>query len=408
MAAMAATAVLAAGCVASHSRATPVVNVPTIAGGGVNPTIEIHPPGALPTIGQAPPTGDNLVTLEGQARSVETTAGVGPLDSVRLTGAPTLSISADVVDGGGVDHGTGGLTASGADVTVKGTGMRLHGRVVVKPGSVTVDGASVEFATQVTIAAAHLTFQPPTPTPPASTSPTNAPTTTVPPPPPVTLAGPLTVRVTGASSAGVAGAGLRLADPPADLTASAGEADFSWAGSGSLTTASGPLTAGYLGVRAQQLNVTLHRGSGRVDVHGTGLALQAFTDGAPRLRTPARFDVLGNHATAGFLGRRRAFVWTPRNLGSTYDLAILRIRPGNAAAGQIHLGLLPMPPMFGGEPHALVGGDTSGLKSGDRIDSLIARNGDDKRSVGFDPVSTSTLILIVEGNFDPITVTVQL
>jgi hypothetical protein len=52
-------------------------------------------------------------------------------------------------------------------------------------------------------------------------------------------------------------------------------------------------------------------------------------------------------------------------------------------------------------------GDTGGLKSGDPIDSLIARNGDDKRSIGYDAPAHTLLVLVVEGNFDPITVTVQ-
>ena len=97
---------------------------------------------------------------------------------------------------------------------------------------------------------------------------------------------------------------------------------------------------------------------------------------------------------------------TLRNLGNTYDMAILSIHPGNVAARGVHIGLRPMPPMFGGESHALVGGDTAGLKSGDAIDSLVARHGDDKRSLGYDAAPGVALVLVVQGNFDPITVTV--
>ena len=121
-----------------------------------------------------------------------------------------------------------------------------------------------------------------------------------------------------------------------------------------------------------------------VAVHGTGLALQAYANGVPQLRISARIDVLSTGATTGFFAYRHAFVWTPRNLDNHYDMAILSIHPGNAAARGVHLGLLPMPAMFGGEPHAAVGGDTAGLKGGDAIDSLIARHGDDKRSIGYD------------------------
>jgi hypothetical protein len=195
----------------------------------------------------------------------------------------------------------------------------------------------------------------------------------------VAVAGPVTIR---SPAVQVAGTDLRWVDAPADLAVSSSEADLSWAGSGSITTAHGPIQSTYLGVRAQQLQATLHRTSSSVGVHGTGLALQAFSNGVPQLRVPARIDILSTGATTGFLGYRRAFVWTPRNLGNTYDMAILSIHPANAAAGGVHVGLLPMPAMFGGEPHALVGGDTAGLKGGGAIDSLIARHGDDKRSIG--------------------------
>jgi hypothetical protein len=204
----------------------------------------------------------------------------------------------------------------------------------------------------------------------------------------------------------ISGSGLRLVDAPVDLSVASGEADLSWAGTGSITTGQGPLQATYLGVRAQQLQAKLHRTSSEVDVEGTGLALQAYANGVPQLRVPARIDVLSSGATTGLLGHRHAFVWTPRNLDNTYDMAILSIRPGNAAAAGVHVGLLPMPAMFGGESHALVGGDTAGLKSGGAIDSLIARHGDDKRSIGYDAPPGVPLVLIIQGNFDSITVTV--
>jgi hypothetical protein len=213
----------------------------------------------------------------------------------------------------------------------------------------------------------------------------------------------VTLRGTGLQ---VSGAGLRLLNPPTQLVVASGEADLSWAGSGSITTGQGPLHATYLGVRAQDLHATLVRSGSAVQVNGTGLALQAYANGVPQLRISARIDVLSSGATTGFFHLRHAFVWTPRNLDNHYDMAILSIHPGNAAAGGVHLGLLPMPAMFGGEPHGTVGGDTAGLKSGDAIDSLIARHGNDKRSIGYDAPAGVPLVLIIEGNFAPITVTV--
>ena len=373
--------------------------------------IAVVPPGgpASPGTpgGQGAPASGNLVTLAGQARSVETTAALGGLGSIHLSGPSVLTVTADVTDGAGVHHGVGTLTAQGSDLVVAGTGPQLRGRLVVRPGSVTVDAPAIDATGSVTVTAAKLTFQAPTPAPPTTNAGSTAATTTVPPPPPVTLEGPVTLQAAGTVTPMVSGTGLRVVDAPADLHVSSTEADLSWAGPGSITTEDGrPIQAHFLGVRAQQLGATLHRSPKQVDVRGTGRALQAYADGVPQFRTPARFDVSSTRATTGFLRHRRAFVWTPRNLGSTYDMAILRIRPGNAAAGSVHIGLQPMPAMFGGEPHSAVGADTSGLEGGDRIDSLIARNGDDKRSIGYDAPPGSVLVLVIEGNFEPITVTI--
>jgi hypothetical protein len=346
---------------------------------------------------------------------VETTATVTGLSSVHLSGSSVLTATADVIDDRGHDLGSGTLTANGTDVVVSSTSLQLTSRLRVQPGQVIVNNGAagtigIGFSGTATATSAHLTFQPPpatpaapavTPAPAAGSPATVVATTTV--PPPVAVTGPVTIRADGLQ---ISGADLHLVNPPTDFDLTSSEADLSWAGSGSLTTAAGPLQAAYLGVRAQQLHATVDRAAAEVDVHGSGLALQAFADGVPQLRVPARVDILSRGATTGFLVTKHAFVWTPRNLANTYDMAILSIRPANAAAGGVHLGLQPMPPMFGGEPHASVGGDTAGLKSGDAIASLIARHGDDKRTIGYDAAPGVPLVLVIQGNFDPITVTV--
>ena len=349
--------------------------------------------------------GPNLVTLAGQARSVETTSALAGLATIHLSGPSVLTATIDVTDAAGHHLGTGGVKAVGNDVVVTGPGLTVRGRMRIQPDQVTLnDGASgavaLDLPARSTIAAGTITFQPPSP--PASAAST-APATTLP-PPPVTLSGPIAV---GSGSIEVTGSSLRFTDAPAEMQLASPEADFSWAGSGSITTATtAPLQAAYLGVRAQRLNVSVRRSPAAVDVGGTALALQAFADGLPQLRTSARVDIASAHAATGLLNQKRAFVWTPRNLGSTFDMAILRIRPANAAAAGVHIGLLPMPPMFGGEPHGLTGGDTTGLKGGIAIQSLIARHGDDKRSIGYDAPPGVQMELILEGNFDPITVSV--
>jgi hypothetical protein len=396
------------------SRNTPTTAAPLVTpglpGSGSPPGTAATAPAPVPGAGD-----DNLMTLSGSARSVQTTASVTGLSSVQLAGSLVLTATGDVVDRNGRDLGTGSLRAQDTDVTVTapGSSMYLASQLRVQLGLVTVNAGGsgsigLGFSGSATIAGANLTFQPPPPPPPAPPATpaagapaTVAPTTTV--PPPRAVAGPVTLRADGLQ---IAGSNLTLVNPPASVTVSSSEADLSWAGSGTITTAQGPLQAPYLGVRAQDLQATLVRTGGAVTVHGTGLALQAYANGIPQLRVAAAIDVLSTHATTGFFNLKPAFVWTPRNYDNTYDMAILSIHPGNAAARGVHVGLLPMPPMFGGEPHALVGGDTAGLKSGDAIDSLIARNGDDKRSIGYDAPPGVPLVLIVQGNFPTITVTV--
>jgi hypothetical protein len=379
------------------------------------------------TLATVPGGGDNEVTLEAKARSVETTATIAGLRSAHFSGTPLLTATGEVTDHAGHFLGTGTLRADGSDVAVSAGDVQVTGQMRIQPGQVTATGGSITVGVAgsgpATVAASRLTFQPPPPpappapavpdappptpaaTPPTAapvTTPTTAaPATTV--APPVAIAGPVTVR---AASVGITGSSLRFVDAPADLAVSSPEADLSWAGSGVITSGRGPIQATYLGVRAQRLQATIHRGAAEVDVQGTGLALQAYANGVPQFRVAARIDVLSSGATTGFLGHRHAFAWTPRNLDNITDMAILSIRPGNAAASGVHIGLRPMPPMFGGEPHALVGGDTAGLKGGDGIDSLIARHGDDKRSIGYDAPPGVQMVLIVQGNFDPITVTI--
>jgi hypothetical protein len=373
-------------CDTSTTKATTApITLPT------SPPTQAQGPG--PTATTTPvtfPITNNLVTLDGQARSVETTASLSGLSSIHVSGDPVLT-----VDGAVAGRGVGTLTAAGGDVTITGTEMAVAGRARIQPGVVTLNSSglqstSVTLSQTAVVSAVTLTFQPKV---------TNSSTTV----PSVSLTSPVTVTN---ASAGLGGGDLRWVDAPSELHAVTSEGDLSWAGSGDIQTGNGPLRATYLGVRAQDMVATLQRSSSTVTVNGTGHALQAYANGVPQFRVPARIDVLSTGATTGFLGRRHAFVWTPRNLNSVFDMAILSIHPGNAAGGSVHVGLLPMPPMFGGEPHALVGGDTSGLKGGSAIDSLIARNGDDKRSIGYDAGAGQEIVLIVQGNFDTITVTI--
>lgn len=401
---------LATGCHTTpiHSGSGPLVPLT-----GPSPSSSVLGPAAAGPLAPvtAPGEENNLVTLATtSARSVETTAEVTGLASISLSGTSVLTATGDVTDHTGRNLGTGTLRAQGENLTVAtgAAGMELSSSIRFQPGGVTlnpgVDGSiGLQLAnSSASISGTGLTFQPPpATTAPATTAAASAATTTV--PPPAAIAGPVTFDGT---SVAIGGSSLAWRNPPAAFSVSSGEADLSWAGGGSITAAQGVFQASYLGVRAQQLNATIDRSAAAVGVTGTGLALQVYANGVPQIQVAARIDVLNTEARTGFFQTHPAFIWTPRNLDGTYDMAILSIHPGNAAAAGVHLGLLPMPAMFGGEPHALVGGDTSGLKGGDAIDSLIARNGNDQRSIEA-PVGVP-IVLVVQGNFAPITVTVTI
>jgi hypothetical protein len=190
--------------------------------------------------------------------------------------------------------------------------------------------------------------------------------------------------------------------------------EFSWAGSGEIDVVGQQLTGEHLGAMGF-FRVTLNRGPDTVELTAAGAAQQVFVDGQPALKTTAFIDRLRPDITvhAGDSNQSAYVTWAPRDIGP-FGVCILRIAPRSGHAEWVNVGLQHMPPMFGGEPHDPVGGDTSGMGDGgrvfggaDAIDSFIGVRDTDRRDLSVSvPPDTApgvyTIEFAIEGNFDPV------
>jgi hypothetical protein len=205
--------------------------------------------------------------------------------------------------------------------------------------------------------------------------------------------------------------------------------DLSWAGTGHVTGDGVDSQATFTGLRLLDVDAALDRRGASVTVGGEADVAQVYADGVPLLRTTATVGLL--HDAGGVFrtpealqvaaGQRGRFIWAPRNTGRV-DMNIMRIRPATADAAWVALRLETAPPMWGGEPHAGVGGDTTGLSDkgtgglfGPRraapIDATLGAGKADRREIAFDvPASAAkgphVLALVLEGNFEPMRVEV--
>jgi hypothetical protein len=189
---------------------------------------------------------------------------------------------------------------------------------------------------------------------------------------------------------------------------------FSWAGSGEIAVADQHLTGEFVGAMGS-LTVQLERAPDAVQVIGSGGVQQAFVDGQPMLKTTATVERLRSEITvrAGDANSSAYATWAPRDTGS-FGACIVRVAPRSGHAEWVNVGLQHLPPMFGGEQHAPVGGDTSGmgaqgrLFSGpDAIDSFIGVGDADRRDLSLSvpagtPPGVYPIEIAVEGNFDPV------
>ncbi|MEY2453637.1 MAG: hypothetical protein QOD92_3211 [Acidimicrobiaceae bacterium] len=206
---------------------------------------------------------------------------------------------------------------------------------------------------------------------------------------------------------------VRWLDPPASMTFE-NVNEFSWAGSGEIAVDDQHLSGEYLGAMGS-LSVSLTRAADAVQLTGSGGVQQVFVEGQPALSTTATIERLRADTTvrAGDSNETTYVTWAPRATGS-FGVCILRIAPRSGHAEWVNVGLQHMPPMFGGEMHPPVGGDTSGLGDDgrffggpDAIDSFIGVGDADRRDLSLSvPADTSPGVYVIEiaieGNFEPV------
>jgi hypothetical protein len=334
------------------------------------------------------------------------------------------------VDGRDLGDGVVSATGAGAGVRSGGRDLRLDAAVRVVRGTVIVSGGTLSGAPVVTVRGV-LSFSP-TPKQTNSSASSAPPTTAA----PVPLASG--AKVTPRSVAGgdqpvaeISGANLEWTDAPSQLTVRADRVrhDLSWAGTGHIIGGGVDVAPEFNGLRLTAVDATITRHGASSDVNGTAAVVQVYADGLPKLRTTAsiglRQDAGGIFRVPEALtvpaGQRGRFIWAPRNTGRA-DMNILRIRPASPDASWVAVRLETAPPMWGGEPHAGVGGDTTGLSAqgsgglfrsdkAARIDATLGSGKADRREIAFDVPGGAVrgqhvLRVVLEGNFDPITVEV--
>ncbi|MEY2459222.1 MAG: hypothetical protein QOG30_1052 [Acidimicrobiaceae bacterium] len=202
-------------------------------------------------------------------------------------------------------------------------------------------------------------------------------------------------------------------DPPPSMEfRAAGE--FSWTGSGDIGIADQHLSGQYLGAMGS-LTVTLTRTADAIQLAASGPTEQVFVDGQPALNTSATIERLRTDITAhaGDSNDSTYVTWAPGDTGS-FGMCILRVVPRSGHAEWVNVGLQHMPPMFGGEQHAPIGGDTSGMGDHgrffggpDAIDSFIGVGDADRRDLSLNvPVGTPPGVypieIAIEGNFESV------
>jgi hypothetical protein len=324
--------------------------------------------------------------------------------------AATGPIPGTVKDAAGADLGPGTLRLGAGPAALAALGIVIDGQLDADAGGVTITAATIRVvAGDLTVGGHGLVFQPNTPA--------GKPT------PPSRNLGDTTVTVTNPGVTVDLGGAKRWENAPAYLILSSRErSSLSWAGGlGRVLGVNGrPITAtGTLGLKADGLTVELSRSPQGIDLAGEGRVRQVYADGLPRLQAKGRVDIKRppNPTAPGSKGQ---FTWAPTNT-TDYDLAISRIRPANEHAKWVNLALDQLPMMCGRPTCDRLGGNTDGLgRAGSggfltggakRTNAVILPRTGDERSISFDvptgtPPGDYNLVLVLEGNFAPITVTV--
>lgn len=337
--------------------------------------------------------------LEGTARSVAFEGRIVALRRVEIHAE--VRVITEVFDAQGAAIGRGTLVAGGGPVVVEGDELAVDAAFTATPGTVHLTKGSLHIDGDAAVTAPRLRLE-------TAEEPKGRPLAS-----PVRIDGDLPVDFEGRAV---------LTEPELQLAKGSGNrATLSWAGSGRIDVPRQPVFAGeWLGVKAKRLGVTLRLAD--LHVEGTHDPQQVYVDGVPQLRADKVGVDIVRRPDPVPVGGRGSFDWAPRNRSSV-DMAIMRIAPGNAAGAWVNLALDALPPMFGGENRTPPGGDTAGLgkrgggmglfgsRSASPIDAVILPGTADKESISFDVASSAPpgryeLVLVVEGNFEPVRVTI--
>jgi hypothetical protein len=365
-----------------------------------------------PVAGGVPGAAPGTATFNVNGRSVVIDDGAVRLDTLSLRpkgDGTTLRFGGRVRDGSGRDLGSGTVAVTGL-ATVKGD-LTLSSVLTVTAGGVSlgVDGSAdpqLQASGATTVDGASMTFA--------------RHRDDGPPEEPAPVAGPLRVEE-GAPMSITAGA--EWTSPAAEVTVDgSGRTTVSWAGSSEVKLADGrSITSGFGGVKGTGLRITFRREGGAVIASGELQPQQVYADGLPQLSASAGVSIKSAPRPVRS-GGGGEFTWAPFNSGAT-DMVMMRIRPGNELARSINLALEKLPPMCGAEscPFGERGGDAAGF--GNRggffgggaspINAVILPGTGDERRISFDlpnglPPGNHEMVVIVEGNFEPVTVRIPL
>lgn len=348
-------------------------------------------------------SGTRAPTAEATARAVAYEGGIVDLPSLTLAGAPRLRTHGEVADAAGAPLGKGSLAAAGGTLGLAGAGLAVdlaYGELRLAGGTARLLHRAPGFslatvaAPRLIVTATTLSF-----TPDGASQPRQ-------------LAGPVTVVVDGGTSDVEATGDVEWTDPPpvVRLEGRRARTTLSWAGTGVVRSGDMEHRAGYLGIKASSLRGSAERTGADVRLVVDADLLQVYADGVPKLPGKGRVRVKSRPGKVP-RGTGGSFTWAPENDGHT-DFVMTRIRPGNAEAGWVSLGLDPLPAMCGGEPCPKLGGDTSGFRKGRPINAVIIPGTGDERTISFlVPIDAALgahrIVLVVEGNFEPIEVVVE-
>lgn len=364
------------------------------------PTTSAAPaPAGLPAVPAVP--GPNGVAAG--ARSAAYEGGLAGIESLKLRGG-SLDFTGQVVDGSGARH-RGTVRSSGPELHVAGKGLdvTVAGELRITATGVRLPLGQFTVATSSNLTAASGSF---------TLQPTQGPPSGGPPPAPTAIPGPLTLVGEPGVTARLGSSGeAEWIDAPAVLRlVGKGRTTLSWGGPGVVRAAGQDHRAEFLGVKASALNGTAERVGGGVRVQATATFLQVYADGLPKLPGTGRMRLKSMPGKVA-QGTNGEFTWAPENDGKT-DFVMTRIRPGNAEAAWVSLGLDKLPRMCGDEDCPVKGGDTSGFRSGRGINAVIRPGTGDERDIRFlvprdAALGPHQIVITVEGNFAPIRVVVD-